>query len=124
MASKKTASVAGKPGASPVLPRVPLTVNDTTYHLVWSFNAIARAEQLTGVNMFAYMDFGNMSVTNMRAMLFAALLTEHPDFTLEQAGDLMQTTTITVIYEALLQSWLGSHPEKKDKDKANPPSAE
>lgn len=123
MTSKKSATVAGKPGLSPVLPRVPLTLNSKEYHLVFSFNALARMEQLTGLNAFGTFDFSNLTATNLRAMLFATLLTENPDITLEETGELIQPGDVGAIYEALLKAWVGSQPEKKD-NKENPPSAE
>jgi hypothetical protein len=125
MASKKF-SVAGKPGSDPTLPNVALTINEKVFQLCYDFNSIAEAENLTGINLlFSSMDFQNLDARKYRALLFAALLKGQPGITLDEAGALINNTTIPSILQALVEAWTGSHPEilvdSEKADKVNPP---
>lgn len=115
MSSKKSLSVAGKPGQDPALPRVPITLNGKKLHLVYDFNAIARAEELTGLNLFSTFDFSHLSVTKFRAMLFASLLKENPEITIEECGDFITAKTLADITIKMVEAWHGSRPEVKEE---------
>jgi hypothetical protein len=122
---KPVTSVAGKPGFSPVLPKVPLTLGEHDFNLVFNFNALALLEEKTGMNAFRVVDFQNINATTIRAMLWTALITEQPDITMEDVGNLLTFENMSVVYSALLQAWTGSRPEpKKDDEEENPPQAE
>ena len=122
MASKKV-SVAGVPGVDPTLPRVPLVLNGKTYYLHFSFNAIATAEELTGLNILDSMDLQNLNAIKYRALLYSTLLQEDPSITLERVGNMISLATLPAITVALVHEWTGSNPEiveaAKD-EKANP----
>jgi len=109
MASRK--SVAGIPGKDPTLPNVPLELNGKVYHLAFSFNAMAKVEELTGLKLLNAIEFNDLSVTQYRALLFSALLTENPDITLEEVGNLINLKTLAPITVALVHAWTGSQPE-------------
>jgi hypothetical protein len=124
MSKKNKLSVAGRPGYSPVLPRVPLTLGGHKFNLVYTFNALARLENEANVNAFKIVDFQNITATNLRAMLWVAMITDQPDITLEEVGDLMEIGDIREIYAALLYAYTRSQPEPKKKEDENPPEAE
>lgn len=107
----KTVRTFPKPKGNPLLPKVPLTVGDETYTLAYDFNAIAQAEELTGLNLFTSFDFQRLSVVKFRAMLFASLLKYHPKITLEQAGDLITSKNLAEITIAMVEAWHGSRPD-------------
>lgn len=119
----KRLSVVGVLGKDKTLPNVPLTLNGTTYHLCYSFNGIAVAEELTGLELLAgSMDLQNMNASRFRAMLYASLLKGQPKITIDEVGDLINPKSIPEIVTALVHAWTGSRPEviiEKD-EKPNP----
>jgi hypothetical protein len=117
MSSKKPALVAGsKPTHNPALPKVAITLNEAQYYLEFDFNAIAVAEEATGLNLFGTFDFTNLSVIKYRAMLFASLLKNHPKMTLERAGSFVTIHTLPEITLKLVEAWHGSRPEVKEAE--------
>jgi|ERR1700748_528571 len=124
--SKKKSSVFSY---SPLQPRVPIEIQGKTFQLFMGINAFAEFERLTGVNAFEVIDFTALNVTNLRAMLYAALLTDQPHITLEDAGNLLFCTNIVSVTAALMHSWAAARPElsKEDAEAAkeeNPPVAD
>jgi hypothetical protein len=124
MAPKKF-SVAGKPGSDPTLVKAPLTIGEVTYFLAFDFNALATAEELTGLNLLGSLDLQNLNVTRLRALVYSAMLKAQPEITLTDVGDLFAMSTTPEIVNALVHAWTGSRPEvvvdgAKD-DKVNPP---
>ena len=117
MSSKKTTSIASsKPKQNPALPRVPITLNGEEFVLQYDFNAIAVAEELTGLNLFSTFDFTHLSVTKFRAMLFATLLHNHPNMTLEKAGSFVNAFTLADITVKMVEAWHASRPEVKEAE--------
>lgn len=118
MSSKKSNLVAGKPGQDPTLPRVPITLNGNEYHLVYDFNAIARAEELSGLNLFGSFDFSRLTATKFRAMLFASLLKENSKITLEECGLFITARNLADITIKMVEAWHGSRPELVEEGNA------
>jgi hypothetical protein len=112
MSSKKFA----KPAQNPALPTVAITFNDKEYRLCFDFNAIALAEEATGLNMFSSFDFTHLSATKFRAMLFASLKHNHPDITLEEAGAFVTSKNLAEITVKMVEAWHGSRPEVKEAE--------
>lgn len=124
MAGKKVTpiAVAGVPGRDKTLPDVPLTIGDKTFHLCFDFNALALAEELTGLNLLQSLDLQNLTVVKYRALLYSTLLKENPKITIEEVGQMVNIGTLPAITLALVHAWTGSRPEViVDKDeKENP----
>jgi hypothetical protein len=122
MATKKIHSVAGIPGKDPTLPKVPLELNGHTYFLTFDFNAIAVAEEKTGMNLLGSLDLQNLTVRQYRALLYSTMLKETPEITLEEVGNLVTLASIPAITLALIHAWTGSQPEVvKEKASAKRP---
>lgn len=119
MSSKKPSLVAGKPGKDPVLPKVPITLDGKERHLIFDFNALAVAEHMTGMNLFTSFDFTNLSASRFRAMLFASLLAENPDITLEECGSFITVHSLPDITVKMVEAWHGSRPEVVKEEKGN-----
>lgn len=107
-------SVAGKPGSDPTLPNVSLKLGGHEYHLAFSFNSIALVEKETGINLLKA-SLGEISAVTLRALLWAALLPENPDFTIERVGDLITMRNAAVAHQALVTAWFGSIEEPTDE---------
>lgn len=69
---------------------VTLTHNGRRYTLRLDMNALADFEAATGLNAIETMQ-GKMSISIMRSMMHAGLLAAHPEVTLREAGEIMQT---------------------------------
>ena len=105
--SKNHNSVAGRPGHDPTLPDVEIVFGDKTYHLAYDFNAIVMAEKATGVNLLSSV-VGKIDATSLRGLLFAALLKDEPDLTLEEVGSFIRPNNIATIRQAIVTAWFGS----------------
>lgn len=103
----KNHNVAGIPGHDPTLPNVKLEVGGKTYQLSYDFNAIVKAEQETGIDLLTKV-LGNVNATSLRGLLWAALLKDQPDITLEHAGGLILLSNIAVVRQAIVAAWFGS----------------
>lgn len=99
--------VENKPGLDPTLPDVVLTLGGVDRHLVYDHNAIVVAEKLTGINLFKSI-LGDVDATQLRALLFASLIHEDPDLTLEDVGGMIRPYNVGTIHSAILAAWLGS----------------
>jgi hypothetical protein len=109
----KNQSVAGVPGHDPTLPDVKLEVDGEVYQLSYDFNAIVRAEQATGINLLNNV-LGDIGAASLRGLLWAALLKDHPELTLEQAGSLIRPSNIGEVRKAIVIAWFGSIKDQDD----------
>lgn len=100
-----------------VLPQVKLVVDNVEYSLVYDFNAMATAEQVTGLNLLQCLSFQNINATKLRGLLYAALLRLQPDMTLEDAGNLLGSADSQDVTNAIVQAYLGSQPEPEPEPK-------
>ena len=108
--ANKTNKVAGKPGLDPTLPDVELVFNGETYHLAYDFNAIVQAEKVTGVNLLTSV-VGEITAQSLRGLLWASLLKDRPEITIDEAGALIKPTNIATIRQAIVTCWFGSVPD-------------
>jgi hypothetical protein len=90
MSNKTVANTA----LDPTLPKTEIELKGKKYFLCYDFNAIAVAENLSGINMLTAIDFQKLDAGKLRALLFAALLKLQPELTLEAVGDLMPLPTM------------------------------
>lgn len=94
--------MAGRPTA----PQVAVEL-DRTRHLRFDFNAAANFEAVTGKNMFQGGTLGSLSATDMRAFLWACLVWEDAELTLDNVGALIHfgnlaevTGKLTEVYQS------------------------
>ena len=104
---------------SAVVPKVEVAVNGTTYTLAFDFNALARAEELTKLNLLRALDFQSLSASTFRALLFASLLRFHPELTLEGTGSLINSKTAPELMSAVVKAWVNATPEPEDSAPKN-----
>jgi hypothetical protein len=108
-------TVAGTP-ADPTIKFTPLTLGGETYQLCYDFDAIAKAEAITGMALLAGVDWSNIPVTRIRAMLYASALKAHPDVKLAQFTPHIRHKNILAIQIALGDAWTESVPEKEEDE--------
>lgn len=99
-----------------------LTLDEKTYKLAFSYNAIAKAESVAKVNLMNSLHLSDLDVNQFRATLYAALSVAHPKMTIEQAGELIKIDTFSEIRSALLQAWSKSMRENPLEPAAVPAS--
>lgn len=90
-----------------------------THTLRLSINGLCAAEAATGLDtggLLAGLERGRM--TSIRALLHAAL--NRPDFTLEDAGDLIQEIGVAEVVKALTEAMVLAFPPAKGTPAANP----
>jgi hypothetical protein len=112
-------TVAGVPGADPTLPKVPIELNGTTYHLAFDFNSLAMAEKVTGINPMA--DEFQFSPLMVRGLLWASLLPGNPGLTLEQVGSWIRWNDRARLCAAIVEALRGSQAEPDPEKAASDP---
>ena len=108
MAKTKVAAVLG---LDPTLPDVSLKIGDTLYRFCFDFNACAQVQALTGVNVFNVPESGTLNPVFFRAQVWASLLRDQPNLTLEDAGRLITVRTMSAVGEAVAKAWAESQAE-------------
>jgi hypothetical protein len=94
-----------------------LTIDEQDYKLAYSFNSIAEAEAVTKTNLLNGLEtLTNLNASNLRGLLWAAMLIAQPKTTLEDAGTLIRLDTIGPVTLALAEAYNLSLPEKKSVD--------
>jgi hypothetical protein len=114
--------ISGIPGVDPTLPTVSYLLRGKTFNLSLSFKALILFEQVTGMNPLA-----GFVVTplNVSALLWAALLAELPDLTLEEVQESLAASDAPVAIAALGDLLLAQRTatEGEGKPPADPPNA-
>lgn len=96
------------------MPRVKIPLRlDRDRTIILSFNALCRAEEVTGVN-FLMGEVTFSSVRIMRALVWAGLLHEDPILTLEQVGDMIEEAGADKISGLIISAYVAAMPEVKD----------
>jgi len=104
----------------PTQPPVKVILSGETYSLLYSFSAICTAEELTGMELLESITLQGLSARKYAAMLYSALLTYHPDITLDEVRALITVANLSTISNGLVAAWVGSMPEP-DKSEIRPP---
>lgn len=105
----------------PTIAFVDTTVDNVTYKLAFSFNAIAEAEAVTNCNLLSGMwkfltDREGMNAQQLRGLLYASLQLAQPEITLEQAGDMITLDSFFMLQQAVNAAFIMSLPEKKRQE--------
>lgn len=109
------------------LPRVKVPLRlDRDRTLVLSFNALCRAEEVTGCN-FLMGEVTFSSIRVLRALVWAGLQHEDPTLTLEEVGDMIEEAGADDVSRAIITAYAKAMPdatEAEDDDDADPPKEE
>jgi hypothetical protein len=104
---------------------VPLTIGGQQFTLRCSVNAICTIEEQMGKGIVAIvMDLqrGNISLTLIRAMLWAMLQEKHPDVTLMEAGEMIPLAGgVDKIKEVFEDAFATAFPEAAERSGMRPP---
>lgn len=115
---------------NPVLPTTTLILTDpmkggeATFELLFDFEAIARAEDLTGRALLTGLtkrDVDHPAISLVRAMLFAALLPTQPEIEYREAAAFVTRKSIKPIWDKVLVAWVAAMQDADEEHPADPP---
>lgn len=111
------------------LPRVKVPLRlDRDRTLVLSFNALCRAEEVTGINfLMGEITFSSLRV--MRALVWAGLIEEDPTLTLEQVGNMIEDVGADQVATAIINAYAKAMPvvepgDQEGDEPVDPPPGE
>jgi hypothetical protein len=90
---------------------VPITL-DRPRRLLFDFNALAAAEEAAGCSLLSLDLAGRLSARILRALVWAALLHEDRDLTLEQVGAWLHPGNLRDIAEAVEAAFQAALPDQ------------
>jgi len=96
-----------------VKPLVPITL-DKKRNLLLNLNAMVSFEDVTGRNLLQGIAIGDMSTKDLRALLWACLIHEDKELTLEQVGEMIHAGNMTDIFTKLTEAWEAATPEESE----------
>ena len=111
---------------NPVAPTTDLTIGGVTYRLLFSMAAVALAEELTDRPLLTGLrqkDINTPTIRLVQHMLFASLLPNHPETTLDDAMALVTRKNFYEVWGVVLSSWTAGLAEpdpEKDVVDADP----
>jgi len=85
-----------------------------------NFNAMALFEKETGKHAFKAL--GDPSASDLRALVWACLVHEDKELTLDMVGETMDLTTVEYVMGKIMEAWQVALPDKKGKKAGNLPS--
>jgi hypothetical protein len=97
------------PRKNPTEPTVELTISGETYTLFFSFDAIAAAEEATGLALISGLrqkDVDAPRISLVRALLFGCMLPHQPKTTLAEVAALVNQWNWSAIWEKVLEAWV------------------
>jgi len=97
----------------PTRPVLPVML-DRERHLVIDFNALASFEEVTGKNALAVDLWTALSARDLRALLWAALIHEDRNLTLEDVGAMLDPANSPDIINALSDAYVAAMPKPKE----------
>jgi len=118
---------------NPIQPTTPLTIPDptkggeVTFELMFDFEAIARAEDVTGRALLTGLtrrEVDHPTISFVRIMLFAALLPKEPLITFAEASAFVTRKTIKPIWDKVLEAWVAAMQDAEDEKPADPPKSQ
>ncbi|MGE5553294.1 MAG: hypothetical protein ACM3XZ_05145 [Betaproteobacteria bacterium] len=95
--------------SKPTAPTAPIML-DRERHLLINFNTLALIEEKTGKNTLRSETWQNISASDLRVFLWACLLHEDPELTLEQVGAMLTMDKVAEITAALQAAASASFP--------------
>ena len=102
--------------ADPTLEFTELKLGSKTYKLIYDFDSIAIAEEMTRMPLLIGVNWANIGVRRIRAMLYASALKAQPDVTLKEFTPHIVPANMGRIEAALAEAWMKSKEDETAKD--------
>lgn len=117
----KSKTVAGTPADQTIDFALLKLVDGTEFKLAFDFDAVARVEDETGLSLMVGITWTQLTMRQLRALLYASALLAQPKVKLEELTKHIHIRNQKLICEAIADAWLKSIPETKPGDDADPP---
>ena len=101
-------------------PLIPIEL-DKKRNLMLDLNAMVNFEEATGKNVLQGDSLNNLSAKDLRALLWACLLHEDKDLTLDQVGGMIHSGNMEVVASKLTAAWEVAMPEESGAPLAGKP---
>ena len=101
-------------------PLIPIEL-DKKRNLMLDLNAMVNFEEATGKNVLQGDSLNNLSAKDLRALLWACLLHEDKDLTLEQVGGMIHSGNMEAVANKLTAAWEVAMPEESGDPLAGKP---
>lgn len=110
---------------NPIAPSTTLVIGKQTFELLFDFESIALAEELTDRSLLTGLrskDINSPSIRLVQAMLFACIHSNHPEVTFAEAKLLITRRNLSTVWGSILSAWSAgmSEPGPDDADDENP----
>jgi hypothetical protein len=108
----------------PEKPTVKLKLAGVTYELLFDFESIAVAEEITNVALISGLytsDAMRPKISFLRALFFASAIAKHPHLTYEQAKALVNLRTFGDVWMAVIEAWKLSQPDAVEAEEGSDP---
>lgn len=91
-----------------------LTLGKKTYKLAYDFDAIAKAEEITGLQLLLGINWHKLTAAQLRGLLYASLLKGQPEMKLADLNPLMRPKHLSEIAEAVVSAWVASNKDEEE----------
>jgi hypothetical protein len=110
---------------NPVAPSTTLVIGKQTFELLFDFESIALAEELTDRSLLTGLrskDINSPSIRLVQSMLFACIHANHPEVTYTEAKSLVNRKNLSSIWGSILSAWSAgmAEPDHEADDDADP----
>ena len=106
---------------NPVQPTTSLTIAAVTYELLFDFEAVAAAEELTDRALLTGLrqrDINTPTISLVRAMLFACIHANHPGVTYAEAKAFVTRKNLAEVWSHVLTAWTAGLAEPDPEEDA------
>jgi len=91
-------------------PLVQITL-DKERNLLLNLNTMVKFEEITGKNLLQSASFTDLSITDLRVLVWACLLHEDKELTLDQVGEMVDVDNLAEVSNKLAIAWGVASPE-------------
>ena len=99
----------------------PVTINlDKERHLRLTLNGMVKFRQTTGKDILKGLDMDEMSSDDIRALLWACLIWEDENLSLDDVGNMIDMRNLLVVLKALPEAIVASFPDQEETSDPNP----
>ena len=106
---------------NPVQQSISLTVGDNKFELLFDFESVALAEELTDRPLLTGLDTRSINtpkISTIQAMLFACLLPKQPKTSLADAKLLVTRKNFRAVWSSVLNAWVAGLAEPDPEEDA------
>ncbi|KKM90808.1 hypothetical protein LCGC14_1234800 [marine sediment metagenome] len=95
-----------------------IEIGGRVWRLLFDFNAMARMEEAINHDVLNVRFWRNFGARDARAMLWASMLHEEPELTIEQVGSMVTMKNLAMVVKACHAAWTNAMAEMGEADGA------